>query len=102
MDHDWGVCPGRRHAARDSRRPDRDRAAGAPEPAAGPSHVHLAFAASCVFTTAVWPLFVARRAPAPSWSVSISGCAAVTTFFAALSGWLVFASLGGGGLGLGE
>lgn len=76
--------------------------ASSPEPAAGPSHVHLAFAASCVFTTAVWPLFVARRAPAPSWSVSISGCAAVTTFFAALSGWLVFASLGGGDLGLAE
>lgn len=76
--------------------------ASSPEPAAGPSHVHLAFAASCVFTTAVWPLFVARRAPAPSWSVSISGCAAVTTFFAAMSAWLVFASLGGGDLGLAE
>jgi Protein of unknown function (DUF998) len=76
--------------------------ASSPEPAAGPSHVHLVFAAGAVFTTAVWPLFIARRAPAPSWSVSISGCAAVTTFFAALSGWLVFAALGGGDLGLAE
>jgi Protein of unknown function (DUF998) len=76
--------------------------ASSPEPAAGPSHLHIAFAASCVFTTAIWPLFVARRAPAPSWSVSISGCAVVTAFFAALSAWLVFASLGGGDLGLAE
>jgi len=73
-----------------------------PEPAAGPSHVHLAFAVSCVATTAIWPLFVARRPPAPSWSVSISGCAAVTAFFAAMSAWLLFATLGGGDLGLAE
>ena len=76
--------------------------ASSPEPAAGPSHVHLAFAVSCVFTTAIWPLFIARRAPAPSWSVSIYGCAAVTTFFAALSAWLLFATFGGGDLGLSE
>ena len=76
--------------------------AGSPEVVAGPSKVHLAFAVSCVLTTAIWPLFVARRAPAPSWSVSISGCAAVTTFYAALSGWLLFATFGGGDLGLAE
>jgi hypothetical membrane protein len=76
--------------------------AGSPEPTAGPSHVHLAFAVSCVFTTTIWPLFVARRAPAPSWSVSIYGCAAVTAFFAVLSAWLLFATFGGGDLGLAE
>ena len=76
--------------------------ASSPEPAAGPSHVHLAFAVSCVATTAIWPVFVARRAPAPSWSVSISGCATVTVFFAAMSAWLLFATLGGGDLGLAE
>jgi hypothetical protein len=76
--------------------------ASSPEPAPGPTPVHLAFAVSCVFTTAIWPIFVARREPAPSWAVSIYGCAAVTTLFAALSGWVLFASFGGGDLGLAE
>ena len=76
--------------------------ASSPEPTAGPSPIHLAFAVTCVFTTAIWPIFVARRPPAPSWAVSISGCAAVTAFYAALSGWVLFASFGGGDLGLAE
>jgi Protein of unknown function (DUF998) len=76
--------------------------ASSPEPVAGPSPIHLAFAVSCVFTTAIWPIFVAQRPPAPSWAVSISGCAAVTVFFAVLSGWVLFASFGGGDLGLAE
>jgi hypothetical protein len=76
--------------------------ASSPEPAPGPTPVHLAFAVSCVFTTAIWPIFVARRNSAPSWAVSIYGCAAVTTFFAALSGWMLFATFGGGDLGLAE
>ncbi len=76
--------------------------ASSPEPAPGPTPVHLAFAVSCVFTTAIWPIFVARREPAPSWAVSIYGCVAVTTIFAALSGWVLFASFGGGELGLAE
>ena len=37
--------------------------AATPEPAAGPTSRHLAFAVSCVVTTAVWPVFVARRGP---------------------------------------
>jgi hypothetical membrane protein len=76
--------------------------ASSPEPTAGPTPIHLAFAVSCVFTTAIWPIFVARRPPAPSWAVSIYGCAAVTVLFAALSGWVLFASFGGGDLGLAE
>jgi hypothetical membrane protein len=76
--------------------------ASSPEPTAGPSPLHLAFATSCVFTTAIWPIFVARRPPAPSWAVSSYGCAAVTAFFAVLSAWVLFASLGGGDLGLAE
>ena len=35
--------------------------AATPEPATGPTSRHLAFAVSCVVTTAVWPVFVARR-----------------------------------------
>jgi hypothetical membrane protein len=76
--------------------------ASSPEPVAGPSPLHLAFAASCVFSTAIWPIFVARRPPAPSWAVSCSGCAAVTAFFAVLCGWVLFATFGGGDLGLAE
>jgi len=73
-----------------------------PEPTAGPTPLHLAFAASCVFTTAIWPIFVGRRPPTFSWAVNYYVCAAVTGFFAVLSGWVVFASFGGGDLGLAE
>ncbi len=76
--------------------------AASPEPAPGPTPLHLAFAVSCVFTTAIWPAFVAQRAQASSWLVSINGCAAVTGVFALLSGWLLFATFGGGDLGLAE
>jgi hypothetical membrane protein len=76
--------------------------AASPEPVTGPTPRHLAFAVSCVLTTAVWPAFVARRAPARSWLLSVSGCAAVTVVFAALSGWLLIAAHDGGDLGLVE
>jgi hypothetical protein len=76
--------------------------ASTPEPMAGPTPLHLAFAASCVFTTAIWPIFVGRRPSVPSWAVNYHVCAAVTGFFAVLSGWVVFASFGGGDLGLAE
>jgi hypothetical membrane protein len=75
--------------------------AASPEPAAGPTLLHLAFAVSCVLTTAIWPIFVARRV-APSWIVSQSGCAIVAVFYAGLCGWLLFATFGGGSLGLAE
>ncbi len=71
--------------------------AATPEPAAGPTSRHLAFAVSCVVTTAVWPVFVARRAPARSWILGVYGCAAVTVVFAGLSCWLLIAARDGGG-----
>jgi hypothetical membrane protein len=76
--------------------------ASSPVTLAGPTPIHLAFASSCVFTTAIWPIFVARRSPAPSWAVSSYGCAAVTALFAVLSAWVLYASFGGGDLGLAE
>jgi len=76
--------------------------ASSPEPVAGPTPIHLAFAVSCVFTTAIWPIFIARRPPSPSWAVSYQSCAAVTAFFAVLSGWVLFESFGGRDLGLAE
>jgi Protein of unknown function (DUF998) len=71
--------------------------AATPEPVTGPTWRHLAFAASCVVTTAVWPVFVARRPPAPSWIMSVHGCAMVTAVFTGLSCWLLIAAQHGGG-----
>lgn len=77
--------------------------AASPEPVAGPTPRHLAFAVSCVVTTAVWPVLVARSAPTRSWILSVRGCAMVTVVFAGLSCWLLIAARGGGGdLGLAE
>jgi hypothetical membrane protein len=75
--------------------------AASPEAAAGPTLLHLAFAVGCVLTTAIWPIFVARHV-APSWIVSRQGCAAATLIYAVLCGWLLFATFGGGNLGLAE
>jgi Protein of unknown function (DUF998) len=71
--------------------------AATPEPATGPTPRHLAFAVSCVATTAVWPVLVARRAPAKSWILSVFGCATVTVIFAGLSCWLLIAARDSGG-----
>jgi hypothetical protein len=74
--------------------------AATPEPATGPTSRHLAFAVSCVVTTAVWPLLVARRAPAQSWILGVRGCATVTVIFAGLSCWLLIAAGDGTDLGM--
>jgi hypothetical protein len=71
--------------------------AATPEPATGPTSRHLAFAVSCVVTTVVWPVLVARRAPTQSWILSVYGCATVTLIFAGLSCWLLIAARDGGG-----
>jgi Protein of unknown function (DUF998) len=76
--------------------------AATPEPAAGPTAQHLVFVVSCVVTTAVWPVVVARRMPAQPWSLSIQGGIAVTAAFAALCGWLLIATQGATDLGLAE
>jgi hypothetical membrane protein len=77
--------------------------AATPEPGTGPTPPHLAFAVSCVVTTAAWPVFVARRAPGRSWILSVRSCAVVTALFAGLSCWLLIAArYGGGDLGLAE
>ena len=77
--------------------------AATPEPATGPTSRHLAFAVSCVVTTAVWPVLVARRTPAQPWILGVYGCATVTVVFAVLSCWLLIAARDGDGdLGMAE
>jgi hypothetical membrane protein len=71
--------------------------AATPEPATGPTSRHLAFAVSCVVTTAVWPVLVARRPPPRSWILNVYGCATVTVVFGGLSCWLLIAARDGGG-----
>ena len=77
--------------------------AATPELATGPTSRHLACAVSCVVTTAIWPVLVARRAPVPTRILSIYGCAAATVIFAGLSAWLLIAAQAAAGdLGLVE
>lgn len=76
--------------------------AATPEPATGPTPQHLVFVVSCVVTTAVWPVVVARRVSAEPWSLSIHGGIAATVVFAALCGWLLIATQGATDLGLAE
>jgi len=73
-----------------------------PEPATGPTPLHLVFAVGCVVTTAIWPAFVARRAPAPSWILSVYTCAITIAVFAVLCGWLLIETQHGADLGLVE
>jgi hypothetical protein len=77
--------------------------AASPEPAAGPTPLHLAFAVGCEVTAAAWPAFIAQRGPARPWILSSYCCAIVTAAFAAMSGWLLIEAVTGGDyLGLAE
>jgi hypothetical membrane protein len=77
--------------------------AATPEPVTGPTARHLAFAVTCVLTTAVWPLLVASRVPEQPWILSAHACATATVVFAGLSCWMLVAARDGGGyLGMAE
>jgi hypothetical membrane protein len=73
-----------------------------PEPALGSTPQHLAWTALGAVAIAVWPAFVARRAPPRPLILSPYGCAAVTAVFMVLLGWLVIETQGGADLGLAE
>jgi hypothetical protein len=73
-----------------------------PEPARGSTPQHLAWTALGAVALAVWPAFVARRAPPRPLILSSYGCAVVTAVFIALLGWLVIETQGGSDLGLAE
>ncbi len=76
--------------------------AASPEPARGSTPQHLAWTALGAVAIAVWPAFVARRAPPRPLILSGSGRAVVTAVFMALLGWLVIETQGGTDLGLVE
>jgi Protein of unknown function (DUF998) len=71
--------------------------AASPQPAAGPTVRHLAFAVACDVTAAVWPALVVRRTPARPRILSVFSCAAVAVIFAGLSFWLLIAAESGAG-----
>jgi hypothetical protein len=73
-----------------------------PEPARGSTPQHLAWTALGAVALAVWPAFVARRAPPRPLILSGHGCAVGTAVFIALLGWLIIETQGGSDLGLAE
>jgi hypothetical protein len=76
--------------------------AASPEPARGSTPQHVAWTALGAVAIAVWPAFVARRAPSRPLILSSYGSAAVTVVFLVLLGWLVIQTQGGADLGLAE
>jgi hypothetical protein len=76
--------------------------AASPEPVRGTTPQHLAWTALGAAAIAVWPAFVARRAPPRPLILSRHGCAVVTGVFIVLLGWLVIETQGGSDLGLAE
>ena len=73
-----------------------------PEPARGSTPQHLAWTSLGAVALAVWPAFVARRAPPRPLILSSYGRAVVIALFFALLGWLVIETQGGSDLGLAE
>jgi Protein of unknown function (DUF998) len=73
-----------------------------PEPVRGSIAQHLAWTSLGAVAIAVWPAFVARRAPPRPLILSNYGRAVATAVFMALLGWLVIETQGGHDLGLAE
>ena len=73
-----------------------------PEPALGSTPQHVAWTSLGAVAIAVWPAFVARRAPPRPLILSSYGRAVVTAVSMALLGWLVIETQGGSDLGLAE
>jgi hypothetical protein len=76
--------------------------AASPEPAHGSVPQHVAWTALGAVAIAVWPAFVARRAPPQPLILSSYGRAVVTVAFAVLLAWLAIETQGGADLGLAE
>jgi len=76
--------------------------AASPEPVVGSTPQHLAWTALGATAIAVWPAFVARRAPPRPLILGSYGRAVATAVFTVLLGWLVIETQGGSHLGLAE
>ncbi len=76
--------------------------AASPEPVRGSTPQHVAWTALGAVAIAVWPAFVARRAPRRPLILGSYGRAVVTAVFMVLLGWLVIETQGGSDLGLAE
>jgi hypothetical protein len=73
-----------------------------PEPVRGSTPQHVAWTVLGAIVLAVWPAFVARRAPPRPLILSSYGRVVVTAVFIVLLGWLVIETQGGRDLGLVE
>ncbi len=76
--------------------------ATAPEPAACPTAMHLAWTAIGGITIALWPAFASQPEPGKPLILTSRGSAVVTAVFVAMFGWVLLETQGGDMLGLAE
>jgi Protein of unknown function (DUF998) len=76
--------------------------AASPEPASGPSAVHLAFTGIGAVMIATWPAAAAWGGPRRHFLLTARGCAIVTASFLAMLAWTVVETHRGTDLGLAE
>jgi len=76
--------------------------AASPEPAAGPSALHLTFTGIGAVMIATWPAAAAWGGPRRHFLLTARGCATVTASFMAMLAWTVVETHGGTDLGLAE
>ncbi|HZC53132.1 MAG TPA: DUF998 domain-containing protein [Mycobacterium sp.] len=76
--------------------------AASPEPAHGTTTQHLAWTVVGAVTIAIWPAFVARRAPTRPLILSVNVACTATAISLALLGWVFIETQSGNALGLAE
>lgn len=76
--------------------------AASPEPASGPSPVHLTFTGIGALMIATWPAVAAWGGPRRHFVLTARGCAIVTASFLAMLAWTVVETHRGSDLGLAE
>ena len=76
--------------------------ASAPEPASGPTAMHLAWTVLGGITIALWPAFAGRLGTSAPFSLRAPTAVIVTVLFVALLSWVLYETQGGRDLGLAE
>jgi hypothetical membrane protein len=76
--------------------------ASAPEPASGPTAMHLAWTVLGGITIALWPAFAGRLGTSAPVSVRAPTAVIVTVAFVGLLSWVLYETQGGSELGLAE